>query len=121
MQVDQAVLDRFVGGEIEIQNQNERYIYRGEVSKVTLDGDKLHFDLAWMAKGVGYPPVPTGWERDQTLEYDVSLMLYSVSNISDDRLCLSSFISGETSVLFPPNGSKLNQSLIKEKNPSPAV
>lgn len=121
MQVDQATLDRFVGGEIEIQNQNERYIYRGEISGVVLDGDKLHFDLAWMAKGVGYPPFPTGWERAHTLAYDVNLMIYVFSDIGDDRLNLSSFISGEVTVLFPPNGSKLDQSLIKEKDGNPAV
>lgn len=119
MQVDQATLDRFVGGEIEIQNQNERYIYRGGISGVTLDGDRLHFDLAWMAKGVGYPPLPTGWERDHhTLAYDVNLMIYAVSDIDSDRLCLSSYISGEITVLFPPNGSKLDQSLIKEDDGS---
>lgn len=116
MQVDQATLDRFVGGEIEIQNQNERYIYRGEVSGVVLNGDKLHFDLAWMAKGVDYPPLPTGWERDHKLTYDVDLMIYAFSDIGGDRLSLSSFITGEMTVLFPPNGSKLDQSLIKEKD-----
>ncbi len=118
MQVDQVILDRFVGGEIEIQNQNERYIYRGEVSGVVLSGNKLHFDLDWMAKGVGYPPLPTGWARDRTLAYDVNLMIYSVTDIGDDRLCLDSTISGETTVLFPPSGSKLDQSLIKEKDGS---
>lgn len=121
MQVDQVTLDRFVGGEIEIQNQNERYIYRGEVSGVTLNGDELHFDLAWMAKGVGYPPLPTGWERDHTLVYDVNLMIYTFSDIGGGRLCLSSFITGETTVLFPPNGSKLDQSPIKEKDGNLAV
>lgn len=121
MQVDQATLDRFVGGEIEIQNPNERYIYRGEVSGVVLNGDELHFDLAWMAKGQGNSSLPTGWERYHQLTYDVSLMIYTVSDIGGDRLCLNSFITCETTVLFPPNGSKLDQSLIKEKDVSSTV
>lgn len=113
MQVDQATLDRFIGGEIEIQNREERYIYRGEVSEVTIDGDELRFTLAWMAKGTDYPSLSTDWERDQRLTYNVSLMIYAISDIGDDRLCLTSFVTGELAVLFPPNGSKLDQSLIR--------
>lgn len=121
MQVDQATLNRFIGGEIEIQNQTERYIYRGEISKVALVGGELNFTLAWMAKGVGYPPFPIGWERSDQLIYEVSLMIYAVSDIGDGRLCLDSPYTGELTVLFPPDGSKLDQSLIKEKDSGPAV
>jgi hypothetical protein len=120
MKLDQATLDRYKGGEIEIQNQGEGYIYRGEINKATTDGHELYFELNWMAKGANYP-FPSSWERDDTLIYRVDLAIYIASDIDDGRICLNSMITGEITVLFPPNGSKLDQSKIKEKHGITAV
>ncbi len=120
MQLTNLILATFLGGQFEVQNQNEGYIFRGEIKTATLnDHNTMEIDLEWIAKGEGYPPLPTGWVSDDHLTYKASLDIYSVSNIGpgsegDDRICLTSAIVGETVVLYPPNGSKLDRSKVKE-------
>jgi hypothetical protein len=101
---------------MEIQNQGEGYIFRGEVETIVVEDNELQVKFSWIAKGEGYPPLPTGWVKGDRLDYGASLEIYSVSDIGpsggdvggDSRLCLMSPIVGETVILFPPNGSKLD-------------
>lgn len=108
----------FIGGQIEIQNEGEGYILRGQIktAEVTSRND-FKVTLDWMAKGKGFPP--QGWTTGKMHQYEASLEVYSVSNIGpspqggDDRLCLNSSVTGELVVLFPANGSKLDTSKVE--------
>lgn len=119
MQLKTQDVERFKGGQMEIQNPNEGYMYRGEVESIAVANDALQVKFAWVAKGEGYPPLPNKWVKGDNLDYAASLEIYGVSNIGPsaegggDRLCLNSFIVGETVVLFPPDGSKLDQAKVE--------
>lgn len=110
---------RYAGGQIEVQNPNEGYLYRGEIATATVEGegDDASFSatLRWMAKGVG-DPLPSRWVNDTNLTYRASLLIYGVSDIGDERICLQSSIIGELVVLFPPDGSKLDPSKVEGLN-----
>jgi hypothetical protein len=111
----------FKGGQAEIQNPGENYIYRGEIEAISVESGELKIQFAWLAKGEGGFPLPKKWVRDDRLAYVAGLIAYSTSNIgpSDrddgggDRLCLNSCIIGEMIILFPPDGSKLDRSKVE--------
>ena len=116
MQLTTQAVARFKGGQMEIQNQNEGYMYRGEIETIAVENNELQVKFAWLAKGEGFPPLPKKWVKDDRLDYAASLEIYSASDIGssgydvggDSRICLDSVIVGETVVLYPPNGSKLD-------------
>jgi hypothetical protein len=100
------MLATFVGGQIEVQNEGERYIYRGEIKTAVVEANEVRITLNWMAKGEGYPPIPTSWVVENRLDYTASLEIYTVSDIGSGseggrRLCLNSLIIGELVVLYP--------------------
>ena len=111
--VTQKMADKYVGGQMEIQNQIEEYIYRGEVAKVDVVGEELKVEFAWMAKGVGYP-LPARWVNDENKTYGVNLMTASANEDDLNRLIINTgFISNELIVFFPPDGSKLDPAKIE--------
>jgi hypothetical protein len=111
----------FVGGQMEIQNPNENYIFRGKIKTIAVVGEDLVAKFTWLAKGKGDLPVPEGWVKDDKLDYSINLGTCSVSNIgpSDgeigggDRICITSPIVGENLVLYPPDGSKLDPAKVE--------
>ncbi len=121
MQLTTQAVERFKGGQMEIQNQNEGYLYRGEVETIAVENNELRVKFAWLAKGEGFPSLPNRWVKDARLDYAASLEIYSASDIGssghdvggDSRISLNSFIVGETVVLYPPNGSKLDPAKIE--------
>ena len=121
MQLTTQMVERFKGGQMEIQNENEGYLYRGEVETIAVENNTLRVKFVWVAKGEGGPPFPDKWIRDEHTTYDASLEIYSVSNIGSsgeevggsDRLCLNSPIVGELVVLYPPDGSKLDPAKVE--------
>jgi hypothetical protein len=113
MQPTNDALQRYVGGQMEIQNHIEEYLYRGEVQAITMDTDNLSVRFAWLAKGIGYPPLPDGWISDARLDYVAGLEAYSCSDIGNDRICFNLPITSELVVLYPPEGSKLDPSKVK--------
>ena len=106
-------LTPYVGGQMEIQNQREGYMYLGEVAEIGIENDKLKAKFKWLAKAEGFPPLPTGWVKDNIIDYYASLEIYSSSDIGDGRIALTSPAVGETVVLFPRNGSKLDPAKVK--------
>jgi hypothetical protein len=105
----------YVGGQIEIQNPNEGYIFRGEILTITINGEGdsavLSVTLSWMARGIGLPPI--GWETDDELDYGLGLAMSVTSRLSDARLRVKPSIIGEIIVLFPPGGSRLDPALVE--------
>ncbi|MFA6536279.1 MAG: hypothetical protein WCT25_02475 [Candidatus Paceibacterota bacterium] len=123
MRLTTQTVARFIGGQMEIQNPSEGYLYRGEIQTATVEesANELHVRFAWLAKGEGFPPLPKSWvNAPEDLDYSASLEIYTVSDIGpsghidgDHRLCLNSSITGETVILFPPNSSKLDPDKVK--------
>ncbi len=105
-------LTRFVGGQIEVQDDRGKYLYRGEIASLLLEDNTLKVRLAWMAKANHFPPHgPKDWTRDHQETYEASLILYGVSVIGEGRICLNScgqFGGHELTVLFPNGGSVLD-------------
>jgi len=128
MKLTDADVIGYKGGQLEVTNEVEGYLYRGEISSIVVENNELKVKLAWMAKGEGYPPMPNKWVKEDNLDYAVSLDLYQASNLGPgigggDRICLSSFSVVERAMLFPPNGSKLDpakvEGLVLEKKKRP--
>ena len=123
MELTTQAVARFIGGQMEIQNEHEGYMFRGEIKTIAVENNELRVKFAWLAKGEGYPPFPKKWVNEDNLDYRASLEIYSASDIGpgstddgiegDNRLCFSSQIVGETAVLFPPNGSKLDPAKVE--------
>lgn len=103
-------LARFVGGEAEIQNSVEDYVYRGEIAEIKVDGGELVVRFAWNAKNRGGPSsgLNPEWDNEPDLDYAISLAIYPHSDIGNGRMALSSHIMNELTTLFPADGSKLN-------------
>jgi len=113
------LLAAYVKGQMEIQNQNEGYIFRGEVAEIAVENNALRIKFAWLAEGKGFPPMPTGWAKDENpdhLNYEASFEIFSINNLGSsggeigggDRLSFHSPIVGEMCVLYPSDGSKLD-------------
>jgi len=113
MEITTEALSRFTGGQLEIQNRNEGYLYRGEIESVEVDDDSIRVKFAWLAKGEGYPPLPERWVNDEGLDYAVSRMFCSASDIGDGRVTINVSIVWEVLVFFPPDGSKLDPAKVE--------
>lgn len=116
MELTPEMAARYVGGQIEVQNPGEGYIYRGEITTATVEGggDDATFKVAlkWMAEGEGRP-LPSRWVNSTKLTYAASLLIYDVSDKRDGRILLQSPIVGEIVILFPPGGSKLDPARVE--------
>jgi hypothetical protein len=104
---------KYVGGQMEIQNPGQGYCCRGEVKGIQMSGNTLHADFVWLAKAKEYPPVPTGWEVDERREYEISLDICGFSDIGHGRSVIQCPMIGEIVVFFPPDGSKLDPSVVQ--------
>jgi hypothetical protein len=113
MELTQEIVSRFVGGELEVQNPGEGYLYRGEIGMISVTGEgddqNLTVELSWFAKMVS----PGEWEAVPITSYQASMMVYIASNIGSGRIFLSSMVTGEGATLFPPDGSKLDRTKVK--------
>lgn len=113
MELTQEVIDRMVGGQLEVQNHSEDYLYRGEISAMKLEGEgdllELVVSFSWFAKMES----DFEWSVTDPTPYKVSLLIYSVSDIGSGRIFLSSYISSENTTIFPPNGSRLEPNKVR--------
>lgn len=125
MIVTEDDLVRFVGGQVEMQEVETRSIYRGEIASLELTGDAnpgINIVLTWNAKAP--LPIPTEWVRSDVLTYHISFAHYGVTNIGPsnagegDRLFMFSQIKGDLVVLYPADGSKLDQTKVKDPQPA---
>ena len=109
-------VERFIGGQIEIQNEDKGYIYRGEVEAIAVVDNMLMANCTWVAKGEGFPPFPKRWVREDRF-ISMSLELYSPSDIDhgDPKVgfCIYSFVCGEMVSLLPSDGSRLDLATVE--------
>lgn len=115
MELDTETARRYIGGQLEVQNPGEGYLYRGEIADASVENNEFRVRLAWNAKGEGFPPLQERWVKSEILDYSASLEIYAVSDIGDGRICLNSSIVGETTILFPSDGSRLDPSKIEPR------
>jgi hypothetical protein len=102
----------FVGGELEIHNSAENYLYRGPITSIVLEGDELRFELKWMAINNGGPNKPTEmWTMSTDEAYPTSLTVLSISDAPGQLTVCSRH--GERGILFPPRGNKLSPGRIR--------
>lgn len=112
MELTQDIVDGYVGGQLEVQNMSENYLYRGEIKSVTMDSEdgsqRIVITFAWLAK-----MSETGWEVNDPKPYKASMALYKASDVGQGRIFLSSPFLRESTTLFPPGGSKLEASEVQ--------
>ena len=113
-----ASLARYVGGQAEIHNAQENYLFRGEIKSIALEGEghseEYHIEFNWVAQFVDFV-----WKPAENKSYHASSLIYACANIGPgeeggDRLAFQSNITGELVILFPPDGSKLDYSRIQQ-------
>jgi len=101
----------FVGGQIEIQNPAEGYVYRGEIGTIAVEEGQLRVTFNWRAKGMGLPPM--GWVGDDKRYYEVGLAQCNAADGYDRRVVWYLPASNEIVVLFPENGSRLDPAKVQ--------
>jgi hypothetical protein len=104
-----SIVGSYVGGQMEVQNPTEGYLYRGEIGRIGVNDNELQVGLRWVAKGEGFPPT---WIKDDKRYYAASLEIYQVSEIGEERICLYSPVVDELVVFFPKSGSRLDPSVV---------
>ena len=102
-------LSGFRGGEIEVQNQGEGFVNRGIIESAGIKGGDLEVRVSRFARMTS----PGVWVEADTKRYKASLEIFGVSEIGNGRLCFQSRITEERTVLYPPNGSKLDWSRVQ--------
>ncbi len=113
MQLTTQLLEAFINGQLEIQNQIEGYIYRGEIENVDVTNNELNVVFKWLAKG-NELPLPSEWINENNKTYSLNLEMSNINDIDElGRIILNSAISNDLLVFYPPNGSKLNPKEIK--------
>ena len=121
MELSAELLQKYVGGELELQNERFGHCYRGQIKTMEIRKGRLWVTFNWIAKAVDYPPFPTKWAIDKWEDYHPLLSSFSATNIGpsgpeiggSDRLFLEFPVLGDKVVLFPPDGSKLDPSRIQ--------
>lgn len=109
MQLTTEKLIPFIGGQLEIQNPSEGYLYRGEIAQAEVVGNDLKVRFAWIAKNDGGPSRPSPeWTVHDTFEYDLNLLIYRASDISMGRIGINSSFIGELAVFFPKGYTNLD-------------
>lgn len=120
MELKTVVVAPFVGGQAEIQNQIESYVFRGEIESIAVEGEDLRIRFRWL--GRGSLPLPEEWVVEENLDYAVSISTCAASNIGpsggetggSDRLFINTgFVSNEIITLFPPDGSKMDPAKVR--------
>ncbi len=102
MKLNTAMFAACIGGQLEIQNREEGYLFRGEIRGVVVENDQLTVTFAWLAKNDGTPTRPsTEWTMDTRNDYNASLSIYDSSNTGEGLICLYSAITHEMIVFFP--------------------
>jgi len=105
MELSTDIVKRYEGGQLEIQNSGEGYLYRGEVERAWVESGSLCVRFKWLA----IMGEDGQWHASNDLDYSVSLQIISVSEIGENRIFYSVMFVGEHGTFFPPGGSRLDR------------
>lgn len=127
-----GIFNPYIGGELEIQNEIENYMYRGKVATVSVTDGILKVKFAWLARAInddgGNSVLPTnGWIEDDNLSYSLTLFVGPDASIPGDEgiqlvsaraldtrgLVISSGVHNELLVFFLPGKSQLNADRVR--------
>jgi len=97
--------------EIEISNPLQGYLYRGSIKSATIVKGEIRVELNWLAKGEGYPPIPTEWVKTDKEDYKASLIFSNIEIQDEYRRIMVKLCTGEIVLLFMD--TKLDPSKIK--------
>ena len=111
--VTTEALQPFIGGQLEIQNPGEKYLYRGEIATAEVEDGEVRVMWAWVAKAVGFPPVPKSWANHEPRPWNTDITLFAaVKEIGEGRLMINTAF-GEIAVFFPRGGSMLDPAKVE--------
>lgn len=118
MELTREIAERYVGGQLEVQDPSKRFLYRGEIATCTVTNDTLVITLKWAAKAESYPPISTEWANDpHHREFQADLMVWEVTDAAGwGRLYLNTRDASEVAVLFLPGDEVLAPSRVKGLN-----
>lgn len=100
----QDMLPKYVGGQLEVQDQKEKYLRRGEIKEIEINDDNLEIRLAWNSNAIGCLSFPTGWALDSDpsrLDYSFNLGAYNHSTDEIGRTMMASKETNETVTIYP--------------------
>ncbi len=110
----EALLKKYEGGQLEWQNPDEGWLYRGQIASITVEKNprpddvwfnyKMTVTFEWVAE---LDKRKAEWYEMPDKSVTVDTMLYSFNMLGQDRLGMASAIHQELAVFFPPGGSKL--------------
>jgi len=108
-------MQRYVGGQIEVRDTSgEKYVYRSEIKRMEVSEERIDLELAWSAKGIGYP-IPSRWVKDDTKEHCISFENYEIIDMGEDVLCFSSPVPiiRQKTTFFLPGKNMVDPSTIE--------
>lgn len=116
MELANDILQQYVGGQLEVQNPEEGYLFRGKIRTVGIQDEDLVVEFVWLAEGEGYPPLPKKWVKVKPEPYQVNSALFTASDIGDDRICLTTLLH-ETAVFFLAKNCRFDSSAVEGLEP----
>ncbi len=124
MDLTSEVFEPFVDGQFELHGPAESVIYRGEIADIWVSGSGTDAVFAVRLRWLARSELPSRrWinQRD-FISYVANAFLCTVHDIGPgpegegSRLRLRFIASGETVILYPPGGSKLDPGLVEGLN-----
>ena len=124
MKIRTETLAPFIGGQLEIINPKDEYIYRGEIKTAEVSVDNtLTIKFKWMARGINF--TPKRWVNETThMTYKVSLNIFSMRKFilgKKDKNKIMSMVSksnslNDTLIFSLPGGKGLNPEKVEGLN-----
>ena len=129
-EVTTETLAPFVGGQLEVQNGAEGYVFRGKVESAVVRGHDLLVRFAWTVWGEGYPPRPKRWVLRDGVDYELRIAADTDSVVPSlipslatavevgfgsgepECLCIVSVVTGEWVVFFRPGISEIAPGMV---------
>lgn len=114
MELTTDIVSKYVGGQLEIYNRGELYLFRGEIESAEVVPEErtesmlLKIRFKWLAKRED-----NKWHADSDLDYKASLIGMNVYDLSDGRIHYFLIYVGESCTFFPPDGSKLDPARVE--------
>lgn len=104
MSVTPALLNQYVGGQIQIRENRGQKMYHGGIKALTTDGIGLIcVEFSWIAEAQDPAATDIAWVGIETFLWEIDLM-YFQPTVAEGRLCFR--YKQETSIMYPPGDAK---------------